>query len=60
MTNIITSFEQLKSVVVALMLADSSDVAQKMHLPENLPLQSTNIVSAVVSPARSYARNWVW
>lgn len=51
MTNIITSVSQLQSVFLALMISDSSEVAKKLQLPEQLPIQRTQLKGAHVHPA---------
>src|SRR6185369_3089443 len=50
MTNIVvTSYVQLKSLMIALMIADATEVARKMEIPENLPIRSEAVTMATVT-----------
>jgi hypothetical protein len=50
MTNVITSFAQLRSVFVALMISDSTEIAARMQLPLDLPSDARQINARVTSP----------
>ena len=52
MTNIITSYVQLKSIFLSLMISDASEVASKLQLPEDLPIRTENIKLPSVNSLR--------
>jgi hypothetical protein len=49
MTNIVTSYAQLKSAFLALMICDANDVALKLHLPEDIPITQDHVVECLVT-----------
>jgi len=48
MTNVVTSYLQLKAVFLALMVSDASDAAGRLRLAEALPIRRENVCLASV------------
>jgi hypothetical protein len=48
-TNLVTSYAQLKSVFLALMISDADDVGRKLGLPEDVPISRDRVVEYSVT-----------